>query len=151
MQAFKHVFTSPSSVDKEPKATRSGNARLHNMTHVTPASIAYVATQVLLLVFSFVHFANFTDRFASPLAPPLSSPAQTLSQIRSVFTIVCWRFWVTRRRRKKWTVSWTGGIGKFSVCMLLQFLTNTIQQQSLPKFCFSPASGIIKLGIQQDT
>jgi hypothetical protein len=45
-QAFKYIFTSPSSVDKEPKATRSGNARLHGMTKVTPASIAYIATQV---------------------------------------------------------------------------------------------------------
>ncbi|KAG2110711.1 hypothetical protein DEU56DRAFT_749779 [Suillus clintonianus] len=44
--AYKHIFTSPSSVDKEPKATRSGNARLHGMNSVTIASIAYVATQV---------------------------------------------------------------------------------------------------------
>ncbi|KIK32750.1 hypothetical protein CY34DRAFT_18832 [Suillus luteus UH-Slu-Lm8-n1] len=44
--AYKHVFTSPSSVDKESKATRSGNARLHGMNSVTIASIAYVATQV---------------------------------------------------------------------------------------------------------
>lgn len=46
LKAFKHVFTSPSSVDKEPKATRSGNARLHGMTRVTPGSIVYIATQV---------------------------------------------------------------------------------------------------------
>ncbi|KAG2097501.1 uncharacterized protein F5147DRAFT_656313 [Suillus discolor] len=31
---FKHVFTSPSSVDKEPKAMRSGNAYLHGMKSV---------------------------------------------------------------------------------------------------------------------
>jgi len=37
---------SPSSVEKEPKATRSGNARIHGMTQVTAASIAYIATQV---------------------------------------------------------------------------------------------------------
>ncbi|KAG1893253.1 uncharacterized protein F5891DRAFT_1131324 [Suillus fuscotomentosus] len=35
------------SVDREPKATRSGNARLHGMKSVTIASIAYIATQVL--------------------------------------------------------------------------------------------------------
>jgi hypothetical protein len=46
VSAYKHIFTSPSSVEKEPKATRSGNARIHGMTQVTPASIAYVATQV---------------------------------------------------------------------------------------------------------
>ncbi|KAG1892969.1 uncharacterized protein F5891DRAFT_1209455 [Suillus fuscotomentosus] len=43
--AYKHVFTSPSSVEKEPKATQSGNARLHGMNSVTTASIAYIATQ----------------------------------------------------------------------------------------------------------
>lgn len=45
-QGFKHIFTSPSSVDDEPKATRSGNARIHGMNHVTPASLAYTLTQV---------------------------------------------------------------------------------------------------------
>ncbi|TEB26762.1 hypothetical protein FA13DRAFT_1635613, partial [Coprinellus micaceus] len=43
---FKHIFTSPSSVDDDPKATRSGNAHIHGMTQVTRASLAYVATQV---------------------------------------------------------------------------------------------------------
>ncbi|KAG2113776.1 uncharacterized protein F5147DRAFT_571027 [Suillus discolor] len=43
---FKHVFTSPSLVDKEPKATRSGNTYLHGMKYVTRGSLAYVATQV---------------------------------------------------------------------------------------------------------
>jgi len=46
ISAYKHIFTSPSSVEKESKATRSGNARIHGMTQVTPASIAYIATQV---------------------------------------------------------------------------------------------------------
>ena len=45
-QTYKHIFTSPSSVEREAKATRSGNARIHGMTRVTPASIAYAATQV---------------------------------------------------------------------------------------------------------
>ncbi|THH06871.1 hypothetical protein EW146_g9483 [Bondarzewia mesenterica] len=44
--AYKHIFTSPSSVDKELRATHAGNARIHGMTRVTPASIAYIATQV---------------------------------------------------------------------------------------------------------
>jgi hypothetical protein len=50
-QAYKHIFTSPSSVEKEPKVTRSGNACIHGMTNVTPTSVAYVATQV-----GFFHF-----------------------------------------------------------------------------------------------
>lgn len=47
LQAYKHVFTSPSSVEHdEPKATRSGNAHIHGMTGVTTASLAYISTQV---------------------------------------------------------------------------------------------------------
>ncbi|KAF8074942.1 hypothetical protein FPV67DRAFT_1559560 [Lyophyllum atratum] len=66
--AYKHVFTSPSSVDKEPKATRSGNARIHGMTRVTPASIAYVATQVRFAltsspIFSRSDLATDSERF----------------------------------------------------------------------------------------
>ena len=45
-KAFKHTFTSPSSVDQEPKATRSGNAHLHGMWSMMKASITYIATQV---------------------------------------------------------------------------------------------------------
>ncbi|KAJ3534587.1 hypothetical protein NMY22_g6866 [Coprinellus aureogranulatus] len=47
IKAYKHVFTSPSSVHSAAsKATRSCNARIHGMTSVTVASIAYIATQV---------------------------------------------------------------------------------------------------------
>ncbi|KAH6902506.1 hypothetical protein BKA70DRAFT_1112837 [Coprinopsis sp. MPI-PUGE-AT-0042] len=46
LKAYKHIFTSPSSVEREVKATRSGNARIHGMTAVTRASLAYIATQV---------------------------------------------------------------------------------------------------------
>jgi hypothetical protein len=54
LQAYKHVFTSPSSVDKISKATRSGNARIHGMTSVTLASIAYIATQVHIFIRCYV-------------------------------------------------------------------------------------------------
>ncbi|KZT20577.1 hypothetical protein NEOLEDRAFT_1025785, partial [Neolentinus lepideus HHB14362 ss-1] len=49
VKGYKHVFTSPSSVDKDDgdsSATRSGNAQINGMTSVTPASIAYVAVQI---------------------------------------------------------------------------------------------------------
>ncbi|TEB22596.1 hypothetical protein FA13DRAFT_1798685 [Coprinellus micaceus] len=47
VMAYKHIFTSPSSVHGgASKATRSSNARIHGMTSVTVASLAYVATQV---------------------------------------------------------------------------------------------------------
>ncbi|KAH6910439.1 hypothetical protein BKA70DRAFT_1424106 [Coprinopsis sp. MPI-PUGE-AT-0042] len=48
VKAYKHIFTSPSSVEREAKATCSGNARIHGMTSVTRASLAYIGTQVFL-------------------------------------------------------------------------------------------------------
>ncbi|KAJ3522177.1 hypothetical protein NMY22_g12000 [Coprinellus aureogranulatus] len=53
--AYKHVFTSPSSVDAAVgvvTSTRSCNARIHGMTSVTIASIAYIATQVRFALLS---------------------------------------------------------------------------------------------------
>ncbi|KAF6741310.1 hypothetical protein DFP72DRAFT_802394 [Ephemerocybe angulata] len=48
VNAYKHVFTSPSSVGEKgsSRATRSSNARIHGMKSVTIPSIAYIATQV---------------------------------------------------------------------------------------------------------
>ncbi|KAI8994033.1 hypothetical protein BD414DRAFT_411224, partial [Trametes punicea] len=50
VQAFRHIFTSPSSATTEnndgSRSTRSGNAALHGMTRVTIGSIIYCATQV---------------------------------------------------------------------------------------------------------
>ncbi|EGO01387.1 hypothetical protein SERLA73DRAFT_121668 [Serpula lacrymans var. lacrymans S7.3] len=72
VSSYKYVFTSPSSVEKEPKATRSGNARIHGMSSVTPASIAYVATQVrfglsLSLVFTKSDAITDSERFYSSI------------------------------------------------------------------------------------
>ncbi|TEB33287.1 hypothetical protein FA13DRAFT_1577938, partial [Coprinellus micaceus] len=61
ISAYKHIFTSPSSVDDDPKATRSGNARIHGMTSVTPASVAYIATQVRFALSSASVFCR-TDK-----------------------------------------------------------------------------------------
>ncbi|KAG6905869.1 hypothetical protein DXG01_017226 [Tephrocybe rancida] len=81
VKAFKHVFTSPSSVDKDPKATRSGNARLHDMISVTPASIAYIATQVRFSLCSSSIFSrtdNVTDseRFYSSVLETFMDPEE---------------------------------------------------------------------------
>ncbi|KAI1786467.1 hypothetical protein LXA43DRAFT_1099169 [Ganoderma leucocontextum] len=46
VKAFKHIFTSPSSVDDSGRSTKSSNAAIHGTTHVTLASITYVATLV---------------------------------------------------------------------------------------------------------
>ena len=67
-KTYKHIFTSPSSVDKIAKATRSGNARIHGMTHVTLASIAYIATQardfpVIILFFTHHYGGTICAQF----------------------------------------------------------------------------------------
>src|ERR1700722_3620500 len=62
MQAYKFVFTLPSSVEQESKATRSSNAWIHGMTHVTLGSIAYIATQVhFTIVLTISHSSNIGD------------------------------------------------------------------------------------------
>ncbi|KAG2362684.1 hypothetical protein BDR07DRAFT_1451039 [Suillus spraguei] len=76
---FKHVFTSPSSVDREPKATRSGNAYLHGMKSVTKASLAYIATQVRFLlssssVFSRTDTITDSDNFYHSILDLLEDP-----------------------------------------------------------------------------
>jgi hypothetical protein len=50
LQGYKHIFMSPSSIEKKPKATQSGNVQIHEMTQVTPTSIVYISTQVFYLV-----------------------------------------------------------------------------------------------------
>ncbi|KAG1854296.1 hypothetical protein F4604DRAFT_1883352 [Suillus subluteus] len=67
INAFRHVFTSPSSVDKEPKATRAGNAHLHDMTAVTAASMAYI-------LFSHTDTATNSETFYHSLLDLLEDP-----------------------------------------------------------------------------
>ncbi|KAJ3518520.1 hypothetical protein NMY22_g13631 [Coprinellus aureogranulatus] len=59
VMAYKHIFTSPSSVYGSPsKATRSSNARIHGMMEVTAPSIAYIATQVRFALSSSAVFSR---------------------------------------------------------------------------------------------
>ncbi|KAG2757845.1 hypothetical protein P692DRAFT_201858825 [Suillus brevipes Sb2] len=79
--AYKHVFTSPSSVEREPKATQSGNARLHGMNSVTIASVAYIATQVRFalsssLVFSRTNTTTDSEMFYHSLLDLLEDPEE---------------------------------------------------------------------------
>lgn len=47
LKVARHIFVAPSSADEEcMRSTRTGNAALNGMTKITPATIAYVATQV---------------------------------------------------------------------------------------------------------
>ncbi|KAG0708538.1 hypothetical protein DFH29DRAFT_979255 [Suillus ampliporus] len=79
VNGFRHVFTSPSSVDKEPKATHAGNARLHGMTTVTAASVAYVATHIQFAlcsssVFSCTNTVTDSETFYHSLLDLLEDP-----------------------------------------------------------------------------
>ncbi|KAI0754542.1 hypothetical protein C8Q80DRAFT_1095221, partial [Daedaleopsis nitida] len=56
VNGMRHVFCSPSSVTQERKATKAGNARLHGMTKVTPASLCYVAMLVRFALSSATSF-----------------------------------------------------------------------------------------------
>ncbi|KAG2089638.1 uncharacterized protein F5147DRAFT_748332 [Suillus discolor] len=90
-QAYKHVFTSPSSVEKEPKATRSGNACLHGMTSVTIASIAYIATQVRFAlssssVFSRTDMTTDSETFYHSLLDLLKDPEES----KEVHELLTW-------------------------------------------------------------
>ncbi|KAG2014238.1 hypothetical protein CC2G_011082 [Coprinopsis cinerea AmutBmut pab1-1] len=59
VKAFKHIFTSPSSVYNDaPRSTRSSNARIHGMKSVTIPSIAYVATLVKFSLSSSAVFSR---------------------------------------------------------------------------------------------
>ncbi|KJA25460.1 hypothetical protein HYPSUDRAFT_134698 [Hypholoma sublateritium FD-334 SS-4] len=82
VKTFKHIFTSPSSVEREAKATRSGNARIHGMTSVTRASIAYAAVQArFALCSSNVFNRNDTttdsERFYNSILELLEHPDET--------------------------------------------------------------------------
>ncbi|KIK11566.1 hypothetical protein PISMIDRAFT_19420 [Pisolithus microcarpus 441] len=82
VSAYKHIFTSPSSVDHEPKATRSGNAHIHGMHCVTKASIAYVATQARFgltsaQIFSRTDLITDSKRFYSSIMELLDNPDES--------------------------------------------------------------------------
>ncbi|KAH7918541.1 hypothetical protein BV22DRAFT_1108331 [Leucogyrophana mollusca] len=65
------------SVDKEPKATRSGNARIHRMTCVTTASITYVCFALSSLpVFSRTDTVTDSERFYNTLQDLLEDPEE---------------------------------------------------------------------------
>ncbi|KAI0309394.1 hypothetical protein OF83DRAFT_1072108, partial [Amylostereum chailletii] len=66
--AYKHIFTSPSSVYTnvtETKACRMGNAHIHGMTEVMGPSIAYAATQILRFSLQSLSIFSHTDRVSN--------------------------------------------------------------------------------------
>jgi len=91
VKAFKHIFTSPSSVEREAKATRSGNARIHGMSRVTSASIAYAATQARFALSSSAVFTRSdtvtdSERFYNTIVGLLSDP----DEVSEVDELLVW-------------------------------------------------------------
>ncbi|OBZ70778.1 hypothetical protein A0H81_09007 [Grifola frondosa] len=91
VKAYRYIFTSPSSVDDETKATRAGNARIHGMTKVTPASIAYIATQVRFAlsssqVFSRTDTATDSERFYNSILNVLTD----VEEIEQINDLLAW-------------------------------------------------------------
>lgn len=129
-QAFKHIFTSPSSVDQEPKATRSGNARIHGMRAVTKASLAYVATQVGNIICNEATFYRKISRHDLLWHPHRSSRVQIWWPIPSVFTRASWNYWRTLMRRMRSTSCLLGGIGRQNFEPFHWFLLTVLDRYS---------------------
>jgi len=109
-QAFKHIFTSSSSVDQELKATQSRNAHIHGMQRVTKASIAYVATQVCMFLRGLLLALNGNrPAFPSPLCRYFL--VQTFSPTPSVSIPALSNSLMKRMKRMKWINYWCGGTG----------------------------------------
>ncbi|KJA13355.1 hypothetical protein HYPSUDRAFT_151676 [Hypholoma sublateritium FD-334 SS-4] len=91
VKTYKHIFTSPSSVEREAKATRSRNACIHGMTRVTPASIAYAATQARFAlssssVFSRTDTVTDSERFYNSVLELLEDPDET----KEIDSLIAW-------------------------------------------------------------
>ncbi|PSS05514.1 hypothetical protein PHLCEN_2v3796 [Hermanssonia centrifuga] len=91
VNGYKFIFTSPSSVENEPKATRSGNARIHDMKKVTLPSLAYVATQVWFALtsaatFSQLGVANYAEDLYNSIIELLEDP----EELEHVSSLLAW-------------------------------------------------------------
>ena len=92
-QAYKHIFMSLSSMEKKAKATHSGNTCLHEMSQVTPALLAYIATQVdlrLVMLSDMSHFTSSRSALHFPLCQ--YSADWTLFLTRKHFIYLSWSF-----------------------------------------------------------
>ncbi|PSR74290.1 hypothetical protein PHLCEN_2v9959, partial [Hermanssonia centrifuga] len=90
VNGYKYIFTSPSSVEKEPKAARSGNARIHGMQQVPIPSLAYVATQVRFALTSAATFSRSdyitdSESFYTSIVELLEDPEE-LEHVNSLLT-----------------------------------------------------------------
>ncbi|KAH6909687.1 hypothetical protein BKA70DRAFT_1102440, partial [Coprinopsis sp. MPI-PUGE-AT-0042] len=82
INAFKYIFTSPSSVERtDNRATRCSNSKIHGMSTVTIPSLAYVATQVCFALTSTATFSRTdtitdSEKFYNSLITLLEDPEE---------------------------------------------------------------------------
>ncbi|KAH6872118.1 hypothetical protein BKA70DRAFT_1379219 [Coprinopsis sp. MPI-PUGE-AT-0042] len=99
LNAFKFVFTSPSSVERtDSRATRCSNSKIHGMASVTIPSLAYIATQVRFALSSTATFSRndaITDseKFYNSLITLLEDPEER-NEVNKLLR------WWNRRTRK---------------------------------------------------
>ena len=111
-QAYKHIFTSPSSVEKETKATHLGNALLHGMLQVMSASITYIATQVCFrfgMSWNTSHYYSCRSTFPSLLHK--CSVNQTPFLTQRGFICQSWSYSMMWGSLKRSMACWLGGTG----------------------------------------
>ncbi|KAG0695528.1 hypothetical protein DFH29DRAFT_984929 [Suillus ampliporus] len=94
-QGFKHVFMSPSSINKEPKAMCSRNAYLHGMKSMTKGSLAYIATQVWFSlssssVFLCTNTVTDSENFYHSILDLLEDPDES----QEVVDLMMWWTWL---------------------------------------------------------
>jgi len=97
------------------------------MTHVTRASIAYVATQVLWLSLQFVEQRLIPRSFGSAYRLRLYSRDLTQPRTRSDFIPASWICWMIPRKQKRSTTCSSGGIGE---CLMRRYNSFVYQRNS---------------------
>ncbi|KAL4063948.1 hypothetical protein V8B97DRAFT_2026259 [Scleroderma yunnanense] len=88
--AFKHIFTSLSSVDQEPKATHSGNAQIHGMHSMTKASIVYTCFALTSAqIFSWTDLMTDSECIVELLDDPDEKEelGNLINQFRQIFPL----------------------------------------------------------------
>ena len=112
-QAYKHIFTSPSSIDfEEPKATCSCNACIHGMHSIMKALITYMVMQVSRW-FYLPPLLNgqLFNRLVLLWHQPKFSLAPILQQIQNIFMVLFLNSLRTLTRKTRSNSFWHGGTG----------------------------------------
>ena len=140
-QAFKHIFMSPSSVDKESKATCSGNAHIHGMVSATWASIAYIAMQVSCLI-SINWILIYLSRFGLRFVHLWYSLVQTLLPTPNNSITLSLNSWMIQKKYRKSMIYWHGGTGAscFACALVLLLTAYFFYSQVFPNYLSAHSS-----------